>query len=100
MLMDVEIKNLENEIAQACRVDGLSVTRQDMDNQTLALEYCYRGFVTLLPWLRPHLTKQSNQRSTPQKKESAVLTVVRIIEKCPQARLEGELQSRTGGAAT
>jgi len=100
MLMDTEIKKLESEIAQACLVDKPRTTRQDTDNHTTALEDCNREFMTLLPWLRWHLTNRSNQGSAPHTVERAALTVVRVIEECPQTRLEGELKSRTSGATT
>ena len=48
MLIDVEIRKLETQIAQACRVDRM--TRQYMGNHTIALEDCCREFVALLPW--------------------------------------------------
>jgi len=60
LLMDAEIKTLENEIVQACLVKKLIMRRQDTDSDTTTLEDYYREFVTLLPWLQPHLTKQSN----------------------------------------
>jgi len=60
MLMDMEIKTLENEITQARLIDKLRMTRQDMDNHTIALEDCRQEIVTLLPWLQLHFTKQNN----------------------------------------
>ncbi len=60
MLMDGEIKNLEYKITQECHVDNLRMTGRDMDSHTTALENCCRAFVTLVPWLQPHLTKKSN----------------------------------------
>jgi len=41
MLMDVEIKKLENKIMQACLVDKLRMTRQDTDSHTTTLEDCH-----------------------------------------------------------
>lgn len=78
MLMDVEIKKLETKIAQACRVDRMK--GQDMGSDTIELEDCRPECVALLPWLRPHLTKQSNQGSTSCKEERAAMTVARVIE--------------------
>ena len=40
MLMDTEIKTLENEITQTCLFDKLRMTRQDTDSHTTALEDC------------------------------------------------------------
>jgi len=51
MLMDVDIKKLENEIMQACLVNNLRMTRLDTDNHTTTLEDYHQEFVTLLPWL-------------------------------------------------
>ena len=41
MLMDAEMKKLENEIAQACLVNKLRVTGKDMDNHSTTLEDCH-----------------------------------------------------------
>lgn len=71
MLMDAKIKTLEIKIVQACLIDKLRMKRQDTDNHTTALEDFHREFMTLLPWLRPYLTKQSNQGSAPHKGERA-----------------------------
>jgi len=60
MLMDAEIKKLENKITQECCVDKLRMIGQDMGSHTIALEDCRQEIVTLLPWLQPHLTRQSN----------------------------------------
>lgn len=60
ILMDADIKTLENEIKQACLVDKPRMTRQYIDDHTTTLEECCREFMILLPWLRPHLTKCSN----------------------------------------
>lgn len=60
MLMDTEIKPLENEIAQACLVNKPRMKRQDTDNHTTTLEDFRQEFMTLLPWLRLHLTNHSN----------------------------------------
>jgi len=76
------------------------MTRQDMGSHTTALEDCRREFVASLPWLGLHLTRQSNQGSELQKEECVALTVTRIIEECPQTRLEGELKPLTGGVTT
>lgn len=51
MLIDVEIKELETESAQACCVNKLIMTRQDMGQNTTALEDLHQEFVALLPWL-------------------------------------------------
>lgn len=40
ILMDAEIKRLENEITQACLVDKPRMTRQDTGDCTTALEEC------------------------------------------------------------
>lgn len=40
MLMDVEIKKLENEIVQACLIDKLRMKRQDTDSHTTAVKDC------------------------------------------------------------
>lgn len=98
MLMDTKIKTQENEIMQACLIDKLRMKRQDIDIHTIALEYCRREFVTLLPWLRLHLTKQSDQGSAPHKEERMAPNITRIIKDYPQTKLEDELKSHTCGA--
>jgi len=98
--MDAEIKRLENEIKQACLIDKPRMTRQGVDDRTTRLEYCHQEFMTLLPWLRPHLTKHSNQGSALHMVEHVAPAVTREIEKFLQTILEGKLKSRTSGATT
>lgn len=52
--------------------------------------------MTLLPWLRLHLNKHSNQGSALH----AVSVVAKEIEEFPWTILEGELKSRIGGTTT
>jgi len=56
--------------------------------------------VTLLPWIWSYLTKESNQGSALHEEERVVMTVARVIEECPQTRLEGEMKSHIGDAST
>lgn len=100
LLMDVEIKRLESRVTQACLADKPRMTRQDTNGHTTALEDFRREFMTLLPWLRPHLTKCNNEGSAPHEVERVASVVVREIEECPWTRLEGELESCTDGATT
>ena len=99
MLMDVEINKLEKEIAQACRVNKLRMTGQDMGNQTTTLEDC-QEFVALLPWLQPNLIKRSKQESAPYKEEREALNGARVTKGDPQTGLKGDLKPRTMGATT
>lgn len=98
--MDAKFKRLENEIMQACLVDNPRVIRQDMDDRTTALEDCRRVFMTLLPWLRPQLTKCSSQGSALHIVECMTLTVAKAIEEFSRTILGDELKYRTGGATT
>lgn len=41
MLMDTEIKRLENEIMQACLIDKPRIIRQDTNDHITALEECH-----------------------------------------------------------
>lgn len=100
MLKDAEIKRLENEVTQACLVDKPRMTRQDMDGHTTTLEDCCQEFMTLLLWLRPHLTKDSNKGSAPHKVEHEAPVVERAIEECPWTIVEGEFKSFTDGETT
>jgi len=58
------------------------------------------GFMTLLPWVRPHLTRQSKQGRALQADEREALTGVRVAKEGPQTRLEGDLKHRIGGVTT
>jgi len=100
MLMDVEIKRLKNDIMQSYLVDKLSVTRPDTDNHTTALEDSSLKFITLLPWVQLHLTKQSNKGSTPHKIKHVALGIARAIKECTWNILEGKLESRIDGVIT
>jgi len=94
--MNEEMNKLETKITQ----DKLRMTGQDMSGDTNALEDFCREFVALLPWLRPHLTKQSNWGSAPDKEECATMIVAREIKECSRTRLKIELKPHTGGATT
>ena len=98
--MDPEIKRLENKVKQACLVDKPRMTRQDTEGHTTTLKDCHQEFMTLLPWLRPLLTKHSNKGSAPHKIKHVALTVTREIEECPKTILEGELKSHIDGVTT
>ena len=76
------------------------MTKQDTEDHTTALEDCRQEFMTLLPWLRLHLTKCSNQGSALHTVERAAPVVTQTIEEFPQTMLEGELKSRTSGVTT
>lgn len=98
MLMDMKIEKLETEIAQACHVHRR--TGQDMGSHTTALEDGCRECLALLPWLQPHLIRQSNHRSTPHEEENKALTSARVNKEGSRSRLEGDLKPHTGGATT
>ncbi len=100
MLKDTKIKRLENEVTQVCLVNKPRMTRQDTNGHTTTLEYCNRELMTLLPWLRLHLTKRSNKGSAQHKIKHAALDVMKEIELCPWTILEGELKSGRDGMTT
>lgn len=89
MILDGEINKLKIKVAQACYTEKLSTMGQGMASHTTTLE----EFVTLLPWLQPHLTRHSKQGSTLHKEEHEVLTSVRVTK-------EGELKPCTSGVTT
>ena len=98
--MDVEITRLENEIAQAYLVEKPRMMRPDTDDHTTTLDKCLQEFMTLLPWLRSHLTKHSNEVSALNIVECAVLAIAKAIKEFPRTTLKGELKSCTGGTTT
>jgi len=59
-LMDVEIKKLENEIKEAFLIEKSRMERQGAYSHTEKLESYRHELVSLLSWLRPHLTKHSD----------------------------------------
>lgn len=76
MILYEEINKMENEVTQACGNKKLSMMGQDIDNHTTVLE----EFVAVLPWLRLHLTRQSEQGSATYKEEHDSPTDMRVIE--------------------
>ena len=98
--MDTEVKRLENKIKQACLIDKPRMARQGANDHTTELEGQRREFMTVLPWLRPHVTKRSNQGNTLHTIESAALAVTREIEDFTWTIMEGELKPHTGDATT
>ena len=70
--MDAEIKKLENEIKEAFLIKKMRMARQGAYSHTEKLENYHHELVSLLPWLRPHLAKRSDQGSTVQIVECAM----------------------------
>lgn len=98
--MDIEVKRLENEIKRAYFIDKPRMTRQGADDDTNELEDYHEELINLLPWLRPHITKHSNQGSTLHMTEHAVPTATRTNDKFLRTILEGEMKPCIGGATT
>jgi len=96
--MDVDIRKLETKIVQALRFDRR--TRQRMGSPTTTLEDCHPEFFTILPWLRPHLIRQSNQGSELHKEEREALTNAKVTKEGPQTELEGDLKPCSSSATT
>lgn len=88
MKLDEEISKLETEVMQAGCAKKLSTMGQGLASHTTALE----EVVTLLPWLRPHLTKQG---SVPYKEVRDALMDTRVVEGFPRLGLAGKLKPRT-----
>ena len=66
-ILDEEINKLETEVRETGCAKKLSTMGQGLASPTTALE----EVVTLLPWMRPHLTKQG---SVPYKEKRDALT--------------------------
>lgn len=64
--MDIEVKKLENKIKEAFVIEKPRMVRQGAYSHTDKLENYHRELVNLMPWLRPHLTKRSDQGSAMQ----------------------------------
>ena len=58
--MDAEVKKLENEIKEAFLVKKSRMARQGVYSDIDKLESYRRELVSLMSWLRPHLTKRSD----------------------------------------
>ena len=98
--MDAEVKMLENEIKQACLVDKPRMARQGVDDHTNELEDYFQKLISLLPWLRSHITQCSNQGNSLHTVEHAMLTITRAIKDFLWTILEGEMEPCTSGVTT
>jgi len=73
--MDAKVKKLENEIKEAFLVEKLRMVRKGAYDHTNKCENYLRELISLLPWLRPCLTKRSDQGSALQIIECAMPTI-------------------------
>lgn len=71
-----------------------------MGNPTTTLDDGRREFLAILPWLPPHLTRQSHQESAPHKEEHDALMSMRVTKGGPWTELKGDLKPHTSNVTT
>lgn len=96
MLMDAEVKKLEDEIKESFLVEKPRVVWQGAHTHSDKWENYRRKLISLLPWFGPYITQRSNQESALQPVERTTRTAEDFL----WTILRGEMELRMGGATT
>lgn len=98
--MDTEVKKLENEMKEAFLDEKPRMARQGMYSHTDKLESYHRELVSLLPWLRLHLAKRSDEGSALKILQCTMPITTMEDGDSLRTMIEDEMEPRNGGAAT
>jgi len=99
-LMDAEVKKMEDEIKEEFLTENTRMVRQGAYDHADKFEHYHCELVSLLPWLRPHITKLSDQGSTLQVVKWTMPTTTMEGGDSLQTMVEDRMDLHIGGATT